>query len=85
MDKQGIANQIKAISIDDVERDMNKLIEIGKNSQFIGPRSRIGNNVVDHFTFVQRLETKGKYNISFYVFIQNIEVFKRKKFIKKYA
>ncbi len=82
MDKQGIANQIKAISIDDVDKEMNKLIEIGKNSQTIGPRSRIGNNIVDYHTFVHRLETRGKYNTNFFEFLENIEEFKQKKFIQ---
>ena len=39
-------------------------------------------NVVDFFTFRERLETRGKYNINFYEFITNIEEFKKKKFIK---
>ena len=46
MDKQGIANQIKAISIDDVDKDMNKLVKIGKMSHTIGPRSRIAHIIV---------------------------------------
>jgi 16S rRNA G966 N2-methylase RsmD len=45
-------------------------------------RSRIGNNVVDYFTFVQRLETKGKYDANFFDFVQNIDEFKKKKFIQ---
>ena len=82
MDKKSIANQIKNISLDDVEKEMNELITIGKNSHTIGPRSLIGNNIVDFFTFVQRLETKGKYNTNFFEFIENIEEFKKKKFIQ---
>ena len=46
---------------------MNKLMEIGHNSNTIHARSKIGNNVVDYFTFLQRLETKGKYNINYSV------------------
>jgi tRNA1(Val) A37 N6-methylase TrmN6 len=45
-------------------------------------RCRIGNNVVDFFTFRERLETRGKYNINFFDFIENIEEFKKKKFIQ---
>lgn len=82
MDKKSIANQIKNISLDDVEKEMNELIKIGRNSHTIGPRSLIGNNIVDFFTFVQRLETKGKYNTNFFEFIENIEEFKKKKFIQ---
>ena len=77
-----IANQIKPIILADVDREMNQLINIGTGACNIGPRSRIGNNIVDYFTFVQRLETKGKYNASFYDFLQKLDEFKKKKFIQ---
>ena len=77
-----ISKQIKNISIVVVEREMDKLIEIGTNANLMSSRSRIGNNIVDYFTFTQRLETKGKYNINFYEFVENIEEFKKKKFIQ---
>ena len=80
--KAFISRQIKNISIHDVEKEMDQLIEIGVNAHEIGPRSRIGNNVVDYYTFVQRLETKGKYDTNFYEFLENIEEFKKKKFIQ---
>jgi 16S rRNA G966 N2-methylase RsmD len=81
-EKKIIANQIKDISINVVETEMNKLIQIGKTAYDLSPRCRIGNNIVDYFTFIQRLETKGKYDINFFEFIQNIEEFKKKKFIQ---
>jgi len=81
-EKEFIAKEIKPITLEDVDREMNQLINIGKGACNIGPRSRIGNNVVDYFTFVQRLETKGKYNTNFYDFLQNINDFKKKKFIQ---
>jgi hypothetical protein len=81
-DKKMIANKIKDINIVLVEREMDKLTEIGTNASTISSRSRIGNNVVDFFTFKQRLETKGKYDVNFFEFIQNIEEFKKKKFIQ---
>ena len=37
---------------------------------------------ISMYWFLQRLETKGKYDISFFGFIQNIEEFKQKKFIQ---
>ena len=82
LDKEFIAKQIKNISLEDVDREMNQLINIGSGACNIGPRSRIGNNVVDYFTFKQRLETKGKYDASFFDFLQRLEEFKNKKFIK---
>ena len=77
-----IANKIKNISIDDVDKEMKQLINIGKNAGKLSSRSRIGNNIVDFFTFTQRLETKGKYDVNFFEFVDNIEDFKKKKFIQ---
>lgn len=77
-----IANRIKNISLNDIEREMEKLTEVGSNAHTVGPRSRLGNNIVDFFTFKQRLETKGKYDVNFFEFLVNIEEFKKKKFIQ---
>jgi 16S rRNA G966 N2-methylase RsmD len=82
LEKISIANQIKNISIQNVEKEMLQLIEIGSNADKLSPRCKIGNNIVDYFTFKERLETKGKYNVNFYEFISNIEQFKEKKFIQ---
>ena len=82
LDKNNIAKQIKNISMEQVEREMNELIKIGHDAHMESPRSRTGNNVVDYFTFQQRLETRGKYNVNFYEFIENLEEFKQKKFIQ---
>ena len=81
-EKVAIASRIKNISLNDVEREMDKLIEIGANAHSVGPRSRTGNNIVDFFTFKQRLETKGKYDVNYFEFLTNIEEFKKKKFIQ---
>ena len=81
-EKQNISKKIKNINMDTVNDEMNKLIKIGTSASEISPRSRIGNNIVDYFTFLKRLETKVKYDINFFEFIQNIEEFKKKKFIQ---
>jgi hypothetical protein len=81
-DKLYIARQIKNITLEEVDKEMDSLISIGLNAGSTSSRCRIGNNVVDYFTFVNRLETKGKYNTNFFEFIQNIEEFKKKKFIQ---
>jgi hypothetical protein len=80
--KNEISQNIKNISFDSIEKEMKKLIEIGENAKNMPTMSRIGNNIVDYFTFSQRLSTKGKYNINFYEFIVNIEEFKKKKYIQ---
>jgi len=81
-ERKEIAAKIKHISEDVIHLEMNKLIQIGKNASTMSPRSRIGNNIVDYFTFAERLKTRGKYNINFYEFILNINTFKKKKFIQ---
>ena len=83
LDKKFIADKIKNISMNDVEREMNELIKIGKCAHTIGPRSRTGNNIVDYFTFVQRLETKGKYDTNFLSFYKILKNLKRKNSFKQ--
>ena len=80
--KVEISKQIKNISLEEIDQEMKKLIDVGINAFAMSSRSRIGNNIVDYFTFSQRLSTKGKYNINFYEFIINIDEFKKKKFIQ---
>ena len=82
LDKNEISKKIKNISFNAVESEMKKLIEVGENAKDLSARCRVGNNIVDYFTFTQRLETKGKYNINYYEFIERIEEFKEKKFIQ---
>jgi 16S rRNA G966 N2-methylase RsmD len=82
LEKETITKHIKNISINDVEREMNTLIKIGATAHAMSARSRIGNNVVDYFTFKQRLETKGKYDTNYFEFLKNIDTFKEKKFIQ---
>ena len=81
-EKESITKHIKNISFNEVEREMKTLIQIGKTAHAMSPRSRIGNNVVDYFTFKQRLETKGKYDTNYFEFLKNIDTFKEKKFIQ---
>lgn len=80
--KQEISNAIKPISLDTIEKEYKELKKIGNNAQNMSNRCRIGNNVVDYFTFRQRLETRGKYDASFFDFVANIDEFKKKKFIQ---
>jgi 16S rRNA G966 N2-methylase RsmD len=81
-EKIEIAKKIKDIKMENVEEDMNKLIKIGLKADMISERSKIGNDVVDYFTFLQRLETKGKYDINYFEFITNLDTFREKKFIQ---
>jgi tRNA1(Val) A37 N6-methylase TrmN6 len=80
--KLEVSKKIKNITESLAIQDFTDLQQIGQNAGTMSPRSRIGNDIVDYFTFCQRLETKGKYNASFFDFLENIEEFKKKKFIK---
>jgi len=80
-EKEIISKNIKNISFENVNEEMEKLIKIGKDAYKMHARCRTGNNIVDYFTFTERLKTKGKYNVNFYEFVANIEHFKNKKFI----
>jgi len=80
--KEEISKQIKNISYTKIEKEMTLLIDFGKNNTNISTLSRIGNDIVDYFTFTQRLNTIGKYNINFYEFIINIDEFRKKKYIQ---
>ena len=85
LEKETISNSIKPISLKNATEDFNKLKLLSDNfvkDPFnISPRCRIGNNIVDFFTFTERLNTKGKYDVNFFEFISNIDEFKKKKFI----
>ena len=85
IERLAISKNIKMISLKDATEDFNKLKLIGnnlvKNDCNISSRCRTGNNIVDYFTFTERLNTKGKYDINFFEFIANIDEFKKKKFI----
>jgi len=90
-EKHSIANKIKCISEADANKDYELLKNMAANAMKsssstlkieFNERCRVGNNVVDFFTFKERLETRGKYNINFYDFVCNIDEFKKKKFIQ---
>ena len=82
LEKQQIAHKIKPITLESAIQDFINLKNIGINAASMSSRCRTGNDVVDCFTFVERLNTKGKYNASFYDFLQNLDEFKKKKFIQ---
>ena len=85
IEKIAISKSIKMITLNHANEDFNKLKLLSDNfvkDPFnISPRCRIGNNTVDYFTFIERLNTKGKYDVNFFEFIANIDEFKKKKFI----
>jgi 16S rRNA G966 N2-methylase RsmD len=95
LNKKMIAHKIKPIGEIDAEIDFETLQNVVDNALLsknddtasgsgieFNERCRVGNNIVDFFTFQERLETRGKYDVTFYDFVKNIEEFKKKKFIQ---
>ena len=76
--EQKISKQIKPITLEKIKNEFQILQNIDAKEMSV---SRKGNDIVDYFTFTERLRTKGKYNINFYEFVEQIEEFKKKKFI----
>ena len=81
-EKRAIAAAIKPITPEDVEREMAQLKNIGTRACDTNSRTLTGNSVVDYFTFLERLETRGKYNLNFFEFLSNLDTFKQKKYIQ---
>ena len=81
-EKLEISKSIKNILEEEMRQDFQNLTKIGSSAENMNERCRIGNNCVDYYTFCERLETKGKYDVNFFEFIENLEQFKKKKFIQ---
>ena len=88
LEKSEISEKIKPISLEDAKQEYQLLKNIGVNAANESPRCRIGNDVVDFFTFQERLNTQGKYGLSYYDFLANMKsedpenLLKQKKFIQ---
>jgi hypothetical protein len=79
--KQRLANKIYDISEEDIIDDFNHLREIG--CQYHKDMSKVGNNVVNKFTAVERLNATGQQRVSFYDLWKNRKEFKKVKSVKK--
>jgi hypothetical protein len=67
-EKKKIASEIKNIDLKTIKNEFIELQKIGENASNMSERCRIGNNIVDYYTFVQRLHTRGKYNVNYFEF-----------------
>ena len=79
--KERFANQVYDLSDQDVLEDFTKLVEIGCGKH--AALSTVGNDVVNRFTAVERLNTSGYQNISFYDVLFNKTQLKRENYVKK--
>ena len=79
--KERFANQVYDISDQDVLTDFTKLVEIGCGKH--AALSTVGNDVVNHFTAAERLNTSGYQDVSFYDVLFNQRQLKRENYVKK--
>jgi site-specific DNA-adenine methylase len=83
MDKSKIIKDLKDVTFPEVLKDW---IEITAKSpeviENLNGRSRIGCNLIDYYFFEQRIETIGNKGINFFQFIDDIENYKKKKYIQ---
>ena len=74
--KEIIAKKIKNITEEEAIRDYENLKKADLSK--VTNETRIGNKFVDHFTFLERLETVSKKGMSYFEFIKDTEYHKKK-------
>ena len=82
-----ISFKIKPITDERIKTDYTDLLKKvtqlrNKEKDVVSDRCRVGNDIVDYFTFEERLQTRSKYNINYFDFVEQIDKFKEKKFIR---
>jgi len=79
-----IADRIQTIPRQTIHSEYHKLRHMSCSSILkTSGRSRLGNKIVDAFTFVERLHTKGNQNVSFFEFWEKRQVYKKRPYIRK--
>jgi len=83
MDKSQIVKELKDVTFPEVLKDW---LEIASKSpeaiETLNGRSRLGCNLIDYYFFEQRIETIGNKGINFFQFVDDIENYKKKKYIQ---
>ena len=79
--KLRLVDQIYPISDEDVLTDFNKLVEFGCTRH--PPLSLVGNDVVNKFTALERLNTLGTHDLNFYDIWFNKTKLKKENYVKR--
>jgi hypothetical protein len=78
-----IADRLQTIKLSHIKSEYSKLKTMTCTQlKDVSGRSRLGNKIVDAFTIVERLHTKGNQNVSFYEFWEKRNLYKEKKIIQ---
>lgn len=78
-EKVKIAEEIKPITL---EKAKESYLDLEDDKTIPPTTSRKGNEFVDYFTFLERLETKGNKGISFWEFWENKSEYMKKQYVK---
>lgn len=83
MDKTQITKELKDITFEDVKKEWLKMKELSLDElDKLNGRSRLGCNLLDYYFFEQRIETIGNKGINFFDFVEQIDFYKKKKYIQ---
>lgn len=79
-----LADRLQTISRRSIQTEYRKLRNMSCSKCInTSGRTRLGNKVVDAFTFIERLHTKGHQNVSFFDFWEKRHVWRKKKWVRK--
>lgn len=83
MNKSQIVAELKGITIQEAEKDWCEIVtKTQEEIENLNGRSRLGCKLIDYYFFEQRIETIGNKGINFFQFVENIEDYKKKKYIQ---
>lgn len=83
-EKEAIVQQINPISLEQAEKSFQQLCSLKcKGAISASAGTQIGNDVVDKFTLIERLNTKGHVGIDFYTFWYNRTYFSKIEYVQK--
>jgi len=83
MDKGQIIKDLKDVSFPEVLKDWVEIAaKTPEQLENLNGRSRLGCNLIDYYFFEKRIETIGNKGINFFQFIDDIEIYKKKKYIQ---
>lgn len=82
-EKQAIVQRLNPVSFEKATTEYQKLQSMGCSKvRKLSSRTTLGNNIVDAFTLIERLHTKGHQGISFYEFWKNRKMYSQKNYVK---
>jgi DNA modification methylase len=83
MNQDQIIKELKDVTIEKAFNDWSEIKDkTPEEIQNINGRSRLGCNLIDYYFFEQRIETIGNKGINFFKFVDEIEFYKKKKYIQ---